>query len=41
MGPDQKLILEAQARMGTGREHAKWQPTASLGYQYLPEVYRI
>ena len=38
MGPDQRLILEAQARMGTGREHAKWQPTASLGYQYLPEI---
>lgn len=38
MGPDQRLILEAMARMGTGREHAKWQPTASLGYQYLPLI---
>jgi DNA-directed RNA polymerase subunit D len=38
MGPDQRLILEAMARMGTGREHAKWQPTASLGYQYVPSI---
>jgi DNA-directed RNA polymerase alpha subunit len=38
MGQDQRLILEATARMGTGREHAKWQPTASLGYQYLPSI---
>jgi len=38
MGPDQRLILEAQARLGTGKEHAKWQPTASLGYQYVPEI---
>lgn len=38
MGKEQRLILEAQARLGTGREHAKWQPTSSLGYQYMPEI---
>ncbi|MCY3411155.1 MAG: DNA-directed RNA polymerase subunit D [Candidatus Heimdallarchaeota archaeon] len=38
MGQDQRLILEAVARMGTGREHAKWQPTSSLGYQFMPKL---
>lgn len=38
MGRDQRLILEAVARFGTGSEHAKWQPTASLGYQYMPII---
>lgn len=38
MGQDQRLILEAVARMGTGREHAKWQPTSSLGYQFMPII---
>lgn len=38
MGPDQRLILEAVARFGNGREHAKWQPTASIGFQYMPTI---
>jgi DNA-directed RNA polymerase subunit D len=38
MGRDQRLILEAVARFGTGREHAKWQPAASIGFQYMPTV---
>ena len=38
MGSDQRLILEAIARIGTGREHAKWQPVASLGFQYMPVI---
>jgi DNA-directed RNA polymerase subunit D len=38
MGRDQRLILEAVARFGTGKDHAKWQPTASLGFQYMPTV---
>lgn len=38
MGTDQRLILEAVARFGTGREHAKWQPTSSLGYQFMPII---
>ncbi len=38
MGQDQRLILEAVARMGNGREHAKWQPTSSLGYQFMPII---
>ncbi|MCE7737135.1 MAG: DNA-directed RNA polymerase subunit D [Candidatus Heimdallarchaeota archaeon] len=38
MGPDQRLILEAVARFGIGKEHAKWQPTASIGFQYMPTL---
>jgi DNA-directed RNA polymerase subunit D len=38
MGPDQRLILEAIARFGTGREHSKWIPAGTLGYQYLPVI---
>lgn len=38
VGPDQRLILEGIARFGTGREHAKWQPTGTLGYQYYPII---
>ncbi len=38
MGRDQRLILEAVARFGIGREHSKWQPAGSLGFQYMPTV---
>ncbi len=34
---NQSLKLEATARLGTGREHAKWQ-AAVVGYQYYPDV---
>ena len=29
LAPNQKLKFEAYARLGTGKDHAKWQPTAS------------
>jgi len=38
MGPDQRLILEAVARFGSGKEHAKWQSTSSIGFQYMPTI---
>ncbi len=38
MGSNQRLILEAIARFGTGKEHAKFQPTSSIGYQYMPII---
>ncbi|MDH5646838.1 MAG: DNA-directed RNA polymerase subunit D, partial [Candidatus Heimdallarchaeota archaeon] len=38
MDKDQRLILEAIARFGTGKEHAKWQPVGSIGYQYMPII---
>ncbi len=34
----QRLSLTAIARMGVGREHAKWQPVTAVGYKYKPVV---
>lgn len=34
----QKLVLEAYAKMGVGREHAKWQPVAVSTYRYKPII---
>ncbi len=36
MNRGEKLSLEAIARMGRGKEHAKWQPVVALGYSYYP-----
>ncbi|MCD6171370.1 MAG: DNA-directed RNA polymerase subunit D [Thermoplasmata archaeon] len=35
---NQRLILEAVAILGTGKEHAKWQPVCGIGYKYYPEI---
>ncbi len=40
MRKGQRLRFEAIARLGRGKEHAKWQPAAAVGYTYFP-VYRI
>ncbi|HOT93903.1 MAG TPA: DNA-directed RNA polymerase subunit D [Methanoregulaceae archaeon] len=32
----QKVVLEAQAVLSTGRTHAKWQPTTVCGYKNYP-----
>ncbi|MCD6409853.1 MAG: DNA-directed RNA polymerase subunit D [Candidatus Verstraetearchaeota archaeon] len=32
----QSLVLEARARLGRGKEHAKWQPVAVAAYKYFP-----
>jgi len=32
--PEQKLVLEAEAALGRGREHAKWQPTTVCYYKH-------
>jgi DNA-directed RNA polymerase subunit D len=37
LGKGQKLLLEADAVLGIGKEHAKWQP-AAVGYKYYPEM---
>jgi len=34
----QKILLEAIARLGKGRDHAKFQPCSTVGYKYLPCV---
>lgn len=34
----QRLVLTAIARMGVGREHAKWQPVSAVGYKYKPVI---
>jgi len=34
----QKLKLEAYARLGKGKNHAKWQPVSMCAYKYFPRI---
>ncbi|MEM1539488.1 MAG: DNA-directed RNA polymerase subunit D [Candidatus Bathyarchaeia archaeon] len=34
----QRLRLEAYARLGRGKDHAKWQPVSVSAYKYLPQL---
>jgi len=34
----QKVRLEAYARLGRGKVHAKWQPVSSCPYRYMPII---
>jgi DNA-directed RNA polymerase subunit D len=34
----QRIVIEAYARLGTGNEHAKWQPVSTLAYKMIPRV---
>lgn len=34
----QRLILEVEAVLGTGKQHAKWQPVVAAAYKYNPVV---
>lgn len=34
----QKLRLEAYARLGKGKNHAKWQPVSMCTYKYFPKI---
>lgn len=36
--PPQKIVLEAIARLGQGKDHAKWQPAVSCGYKNMPKI---
>lgn len=38
LAKDQKIFLEAIARLGRGLDHAKWQPTSTISYKYYPCV---
>ncbi|MEG3224015.1 MAG: DNA-directed RNA polymerase subunit D [Methanobacteriales archaeon Met13] len=34
----EEVELEAVAQLGTGLDHAKWQPTTSCAYKYYPQI---
>lgn len=38
MAKNQKIFLEAIARLGRGLDHAKWQPISTISYKYYPVV---
>ena len=38
LAPNQKIRLEAYARLGRGKTHAKWQPVSVCAYKYLPKI---
>jgi len=38
LAQDQKLKLEAYARLGQGKVHAKWQPVSLCAYKFFPQI---
>jgi DNA-directed RNA polymerase subunit D len=38
LAKDQRIILEVEAMLGRGRDHAKWQAVQAPGYKYYPVV---
>ncbi len=38
LGPGQAVELEAIAKMGVGKDHAKWQPVSVAAYKYMPVI---
>ncbi|RLI36577.1 DNA-directed RNA polymerase subunit D [Candidatus Bathyarchaeota archaeon] len=38
LAPGQRIYLIAKARLGTGSEHARWQPVSVAAHKYLPIV---
>jgi DNA-directed RNA polymerase subunit D len=38
LAPDQRIRLEAYARLGKGEKHAKWQPVTVCAYKQFPKV---
>lgn len=38
LAKEQRLKLEAYARLGKGKNHAKWQPVSMCAYKYYPKI---
>lgn len=38
LAPEQKIRLEAYARLGKGKDHARWQPVSACAYKYVPKI---
>jgi len=38
LAPNQRIRLEAYAKLGKGKEHAKWQSVSMCAYKYFPKV---
>jgi DNA-directed RNA polymerase subunit D len=38
LAKEQKLKLEAYAKLGKGKKHAKWQPVSMCTYKFLPQI---
>ena len=38
LAKEQRIVVEAYARLGTGTDHAKWQPVSTLAYKMIPKV---
>lgn len=36
MARGQRIVLEAHAKLGKGKVHAKWQPVSTCAYKYMP-----
>ena len=34
----QRVLIEANASLGQGKDHAKWQPVSTVAYKYVPHV---
>jgi len=38
LAPEQKIKLEAYAKLGKGKDHAKWQPVSLCTHRYLAKI---
>jgi DNA-directed RNA polymerase subunit D len=38
LAKEQRIKLEAYARLGKGKNHAKWQPVSMCAYKYFPKI---